>query len=67
MTADLIHKQATLTLKGSAEDHSDDLTIAVAIVSTRENYGRTDVLITPMMGEGRRWVRLDSLEIGEGS
>lgn len=27
------------------------------------NYGRIEVEITPVMGDGRRWVNLDSVEL----
>lgn len=37
------------------------LTIEVKIIDRRQVWGREDVLVTPVAGEGRRWVYVDSL------
>ena len=38
-----------------------DLRVTVKILDARERWGRTDVLVTPLRGEGQTWKALDSL------
>ena len=45
----------------------DELTIPVRILDTREAYGRTNVLVEPVGGQGRAWVSGDRVKVtGEG-
>ena len=39
----------------------DGLQIPVTVKDVREVYGNVQVLITPVNGQGRKWVRVDSL------
>ena len=55
--AELLDKQATLELQGSG------LVIGVRIVNARENFGRIDVLVTPMEGSGQAWVNAERVTI----
>jgi hypothetical protein len=43
-----------------------NMLVNVRVVDARSAYGRDDVLITPVNGEGRQWVRLTSIELMEG-
>lgn len=36
----------------------DGLTVAVRILDARRNFGRNDVLVTPVTGSGERWIDL---------
>ena len=38
------------------------LRVAVKILDTRNAFGRTDALITPVKGSGEMWVQLSTLE-----
>ena len=46
---------------------NDELRIDVLILKTRQAYGRTDALITPVQGTGEKWVNLKQLDVKEGS
>jgi len=38
-----------------------ELRFAVRVVDVRQRWGRTDVLVTPLAGDGLAWKSLDSL------
>lgn len=43
-----------------------ELIITVTILKERQNYGRTDYLVTPANGSGQAWVREDRLKVKGG-
>lgn len=42
----------------------DGLQIEVSITDARTIWNRTDLLISPKMGAGHKWVSMDSVKIG---
>lgn len=47
--AEYINKRGTLRIEGGS------LTIDVKVLDARKVYGRIDVLVTPIEGEGEAW------------
>lgn len=43
------------------------MVVDVEIHDVRENFGRIDVLVSPLMGTGETWVQLDRLEVQDDS
>lgn len=39
---------------------STKVTVSVKILDARETFGRTDLLITPVSGQGEQWVSSES-------
>ena len=52
----LLDKEGTLSL--------GEFTIPVRILDARENFGRVDVLVEPITGEGQAWYSADNVKIG---
>lgn len=40
-----------------------EASVSVEMVERRTNFGRTDVLIRPVEGDGEAWVRADKVEV----
>ena len=55
----LLDKEGTLSLGG--------FTIPVRILDARENFGRVDVLVEPITGEGQAWYSADNVKLGGSS
>jgi hypothetical protein len=55
---ELIGKRALWTVEG--------IGVMVEIKATRRAYGRYDALISPIDGEGEKWVGIAGLKIQEG-
>lgn len=53
------------TIRAPALSRADGARIRVEIVDERTNFGRTDVLIRPVEGDGEAWVRADKVEVDE--
>jgi len=55
--AELLDKEATLA-------SHEGFSVRVRIVNAREVFGRIDVLVEPVAGEGTAWVSADRVRIG---
>jgi hypothetical protein len=49
-----------------ASERSAGLRTRVRIVDARRSFGRTDVLVTPLDGDGESWVALARVELELG-
>jgi hypothetical protein len=58
----LINARAMLPLKIDPRSGNTQIFVSVIIKEARENFGRIDVRVTPLMGSGFAWVRLASLK-----
>ena len=56
----LLDKEGTLSIPTSS---GDTLTIGVRILDARENFGRVDVLVEPITGEGQAWYSADNVKL----
>lgn len=51
------------TIAGPDLSRADGARVRVQVADTRTNFGRTDVLIRPVEGDGEAWVRADKVEV----
>jgi|TARA_B100000029_G_scaffold455373_1_gene482583 hypothetical protein len=45
----------------------DGLTIEVTVMNVKSHFGRLDIEITPISGDGTKWVTTDKLEFARPS
>lgn len=51
------------TIRASDLVRADGVRVRVEVEDERTNFGRTDVLIRPVEGDGEAWVRADKVEV----
>lgn len=53
-----------MALIGKLADYSvNELVFEVEITDVRDRFGKTDYLIVPLKGDGRRWVSASSIRV----
>lgn len=53
--------------KKAQYETTDGLTIQIKVVNVKTHFGRIDLCVTPVHGEGERWVTSGKLDFGEPS
>jgi hypothetical protein len=49
---------------GKGKVSMDGMWVNVKVIDARKVFGRVDVLVTPISGEGQSWIQLDRLQGG---
>lgn len=62
--ANLIGRTGLLRIQIWDRDKEDVFTVPVTIQDAREVFGRVDVLVAPVGGQGERWVSAERVTMG---
>jgi hypothetical protein len=57
----LLNAEALLPIKIDDRNGNTPMEVQVRVTGVRHVFGRTDVQVTPLFGNGSAWVRLTSL------